>query len=91
MFIITKNGCYFEIDETSFKPNSDELIGCQVYDSKTEMLSVVCQDQGVTEEEADSGLFTIKSLDGNLVWFDDRGLMHNIEEDFKIFIEEFEV
>lgn len=91
MFVINKNGHYFEID-----PNLDidlqAFHGCQFFETEKAMLEKVCEQQGLQMDEVEGSTFFVTEKFDSTYIIDDRCGEEEVEgESFEAFISEYEL
>jgi hypothetical protein len=90
MFVINKNGHFFEINSNvEFKIK--DFKGCRFFDDEETMLQAVCKDQNLEMDEVAGGTFFITRSErfDKLQLVDDRGFFFDIEESVEDFINEY--
>lgn len=91
LFLMNKNGNYFEINTKEVSVDKERLYECRFFDTGKALLEAVSSADGGSVEELEGTAFYITMRDGNPVMFDDRGFPHEIEGSVESFITLFEL
>jgi hypothetical protein len=90
MFIINKNGHYFEINE-NINVDTNTFHNCTFFETEEAMLEAVCKQQNLEIDEVEgSTLSVVQREDGTYV-MNDRCDMEEVDTTVEAFISEYEL
>lgn len=89
MFVLNKNGHYFEINTKEVVVCKERFEECRFFDDERAMLEVVCSADGLTLEEVEGSTFYITMREGRPMLIDDRCYAHAIDEPVEAFVADF--
>jgi hypothetical protein len=90
MFIINKNGHYFEID-SNLHIDSKAFYGCQFFETEQEMLKEVCKQQDLEMDEVEGSTLYVTEQKGAIFVINDRCDKEEVEGAVETFLSEYEL
>lgn len=89
LFIMNKNGHYFEVNTKEVSVAKERLYVCQLFDTEKALLDVVSATDGCSVEDLEGTIFFITMRNGKPTMIDDRGFPFEIEGSIERFITSF--
>lgn len=86
MFVINKNGHYFEIN---VNVDTNSFHNCTFFDSEQAMLEAVCQQQGLEMEEVEGSTLSVVQRGNSIYIVNDRCDMEEVDTTVEAFISEY--
>lgn len=91
MFVINKNGHYFEID-SKLDADMKAFHGCLFFETEKAMLEKVCEQQDLEMDEVEGSTFYVTEKSDSIYIINDRCGEEEVEgESFEAFISEYEL
>lgn len=88
MFVINKNGHYFEIN---VNVDSNAFRGCTFFNTEQAMLEAVCQQQNLEIDEVEGSTLSVVQRKDGIYVVNDRCDMEEVDTTVEAFISEYEL
>lgn len=90
MYLINKNGHYFEID-SNIDVDIHAFQGCQFFETEQAMLKKVCELQGLEMDEVEGATLFVTEQQGTIFVINDRCDKEEVEGTVEGFLNEYEL